>query len=97
MLPKSEIRREALNLPAQERIELVVELWDSLAPGEIPVPDWQRDLILDRLAALQDVLPDERSMPWEAVRKDVHGLSRRAPSPARCAAASSGGATRRGG
>ena len=38
MLPKSEIQREARNLPAQERIELVVELWDSLAPGEIPVP-----------------------------------------------------------
>ena len=33
MLAKSEIQREALNLSAPERIELVVELWDSLAPG----------------------------------------------------------------
>ena len=71
MLAKSEIRREALSLPAQERIELVVELWDSLAPGEIPVPDWQRDLIRDRLAALEGVLPEERSVPWEAVRKRI--------------------------
>ena len=71
MLAKSEIQREALNLPAQERIELVVELWDSLAPGEIPVPDWQRDLIRDRLAALENVLPEERSVPWDAVRKRV--------------------------
>ena len=71
MLAKSEIQREALNLPAQERIELVVELWDSLAPGEIPVPDWQRDLIRGRLAALDDVLPEERSVPWEAVRKRI--------------------------
>ena len=62
MLAKSEIQREALNLSAQERIELVVELWDSLAPGEIPVPDWQRGLIRDRLAALEDVLPEERSV-----------------------------------
>ena len=69
MLAKSEIQREARNLPAQERIELVVELWDSLAPGEIPVPDWQRDLIRDRLAALEELLPEERSVPWEAVRK----------------------------
>ena len=69
MLAKSEIQREARNLPAQERIELVVELWDSLAPGEIPVPDWQRDLIRDRLAALEKLLPEERSVPWEAVRK----------------------------
>ncbi len=71
MLAESEIQREALNLPAQERIELVVELWDSLAPGEIPVPDWQRDLIGDRLAALEDLLPEERSVPWEEVRKRV--------------------------
>ena len=71
MLAKSEIQKEALNLPAQERIQLVVELWDSLAPGEIPVPDWQRDLIRDRLAALEDVLPEERSVPWDAVRKRV--------------------------
>ncbi len=71
MLAKSEIQKEALDLPAQERIELVVELWDSLAPGQIPVPDWQRDLIRDRLAALEDLLPEERSVPWEAVRKRI--------------------------
>ncbi len=71
MLAKSEIQREALNLPARERIELVVELWDSLAPGEIPVPDWQRDLIRNRLATLEDVPPADRSVPWEAVRKRV--------------------------
>ena len=71
MSDKSAIQREALSLPAQERIELVIELWNSLAPGEIPVPDWQRDLIRDRLAALEEVPPDERSLPWDAVRKRV--------------------------
>lgn len=71
MLAKSAIHKEALNLPAQERIELVVELWDSLAPGQIPIPDWQRDLIRDRLTALEDILPEQRSVPWEAVRKRV--------------------------
>lgn len=69
MLAKSEIQREALNLPARQRIELVVELWDSLEPGEIPVPDWQRDLIRDRLAALEDFPPEDRSVLWETVRK----------------------------
>ena len=49
----------------------MVELRDSLAAGEIPVPDWQRDLIRDRLAALEDVLPEERSVPWETVRKRI--------------------------
>ena len=38
-------------------------------PGEIPVPDWQRDLIRDRLAALDEIPPEERSVPWETVRK----------------------------
>ena len=71
MLARSEIQREALSLPAQERIQLVVELWDSLAPGEIPVPDWQRDLIRDRLAALDNVLPEERSVPWDALRRRI--------------------------
>lgn len=40
-----------------------VKLRDSLAPGEIPVPDWQRDLIRERLAALDRVVPEERSVP----------------------------------
>ena len=70
-MARSEIQREALSLPAQERIQLVVELWDSLAPGEIPVPDWQRDLIRDRLAALDNVLPEERSVPWDALRRRI--------------------------
>lgn len=71
MLTRSEIQREALNLPAQERIQLVVELWDSLAPEEIPVPDWQRNLIRDRLAELENILPEERSVPWDALRKRI--------------------------
>ena len=71
MLAKSQIQREALNLPVRERIELVVELWDSLTPGEIPVPEWQRDLIRNRLAALEDIPPEERSAPWEAVRRRI--------------------------
>ena len=71
MLAKSEIHKEALSLPAHERIELGVELRDSLAPTEIPIPDWQRDLIRERLAALDDLQPDERSTPWEAARKRI--------------------------
>ena len=71
MLAKSAIQKEALNLPAQERIELVVELWDSLAPGEIPIPDWQRDLIRDRLTALEEIPPEQRSVPWEANRQGL--------------------------
>ena len=69
VLAKFEIRREALNLPARERIELATRLWDSLEPGNMPVPDWQRELIRDRLAALEDIPPEERAVPWETVRR----------------------------
>ena len=43
----------------------------QLGAGGIPVPDWQRDLIRDRLAALEDVPLEERSVPWDAVRKRI--------------------------
>ena len=71
MLAKTRIREQALNLPARERIELVVDLWDSLTPGEIPVPGWQRDLIRERLAALDKLAPEERSAAWPAVRQRI--------------------------
>ena len=58
MPAKSEVHREALNLPARERIDLVV-----------PVPEWQRELIRERLAELEDIPSGERSVPWEAVRR----------------------------
>ncbi len=71
MLAKSQIQREALALSPDERIELVADIWDSLTPEEIPFPDWQRSLIDDRLAALEDLLPEERSVPWEEVRPRI--------------------------
>ena len=45
-----------------------------------PLPDWQRDLIRDRLAALENVPPEERSVPWEAVRKRLFAGAKRRPS-----------------
>ena len=71
VLAKTEIRREALILPAEERIELVVAIWDSLTPDDIPVPRWQLDVVRDRLADLEDAPPEERSAPWETVRQRI--------------------------
>ena len=39
MLTKSEIQRQAFDPAAEEHIELVVELWNNLVPGEIPARD----------------------------------------------------------
>lgn len=38
-------------LPVSERLELVQELWDSItdARAQMPVEDWQRELVKSRL------------------------------------------------
>jgi len=51
MTPKA-LRDEILRLPPDERLQLVEDIWDSLAAdaGQIPVPDWHKRE-LDRRAA----------------------------------------------
>ena len=43
---------EILHLPAAERLRLVEDVWDSLAAStaDVPVPDWHRAELDDRLA-----------------------------------------------
>ena len=43
MTPKT-LRDEILRLPADARLELLEEIWDSLStsPTEVPVPDWHK-------------------------------------------------------
>ena len=43
---------EILDLPSDERLRLVEEIWDSLAASvsELPVPDWHREELDRRLA-----------------------------------------------
>ena len=45
------ILEEILRLPPDERLKLVEDIWASLAasPTDVPVPDWHRDLLDDRL------------------------------------------------
>ncbi len=41
-------------LPVSERLELVQELWDSItdARAQLPVEDWQRELVKARLSEM---------------------------------------------
>ena len=41
-----------LRLPPAERIQLIEDAWESLAasPEGVPVPDWHRELLEERLA-----------------------------------------------
>ena len=71
MLTKAQVQREALELPPEERIDLVVEIWDSLTAKDIPVPEWQRDLIRERLTELEGADPEDRATPWNKVLERV--------------------------
>jgi putative addiction module component (TIGR02574 family) len=57
---------EILKLPAEERLRLVEQVWDSLVatPESVPVPDWHK-AELDRLL---DDPSSEPSISWDEAR-----------------------------
>lgn len=59
------------DLSVEDKIEYVQSLWDRIAasPEKIPVPEWHRRVLGERLAA-HGAAPDEGT-PWEEVREDV--------------------------
>ena len=60
---------ETLNLPVSERIQLVTEIWDSIAefPDKIELTPSTRKLLDKRLAAYR-ANPDQGS-PWQEVKR----------------------------
>ncbi len=58
-------------LNIDEQIEYVQALWDRIAAKEdaVPVPDWHREILDERLADL-DANPDA-GRPWEEVKGDL--------------------------
>lgn len=68
-MTKAEIRDEALaQLSAQERADLAVELWESLGPEDLEVPDWHREIVRERLEEHRrdpgGALPGEDLLAW---------------------------------
>ncbi len=70
-MSSSTLREELLELSAAERLELVEELWDSIAAERekepFPLTDAQREELDRRLRELDE--HPERARPWEEVRK----------------------------
>ena len=62
---------ETLDLPVSERIQLVTEIWDSIAefPYEIELTPSARKLLDKRLLAYR-ANPDQGS-PWEEVKRRI--------------------------
>ena len=71
------IMDEALKLPIEERIELVEQIWESIAhaPGQPELTDAQKQEIQRRMA---DHAADPNSaIPWEQVKASALGRCRR--------------------
>jgi putative addiction module component (TIGR02574 family) len=66
-----------LDLPIDERLQLVEDIWDSIAqeanlrPDRLPLSDAQQTE-LQRRAADADAHPDD-AVPWETVRDELLG------------------------
>jgi len=58
-------------LSVEEQIDYVQSLWDHIAarPEQVPVPDWHREIIAERLAAYR--ANPEEAKTWEEFEKDL--------------------------
>ena len=61
-LPQLDIER----LTADQKLELIGRLWDSIPLDALPLPDWHYAELERRLESA-DTAPDE-AVPWERVR-----------------------------
>lgn len=71
-MTKTEVRNQALQLSEPERLALAEELWASIedpnaAPEPVSLPQWQQDLLEERLAQSQD----DPGTPWEQVKGEI--------------------------
>ena len=58
-------------LSIDDKIDYVQSLWDRIAtrPEDVPVPDWHREIINERLAAHRD--GKEQGKEWEEVEREI--------------------------
>ena len=59
------------DLPVEERIDYVQLLWDRVAakPADVPVPDWHKDVLRDRLASYRS--NPNAGREWPEVRDEL--------------------------
>jgi len=64
------------DLSVEEQVAYVQALWDLIAecPNDIPVPEWQRAIIDERLAEARS--PSAAVKPWSEVRADLRARLR---------------------
>ena len=70
-MTKSELKHEVLQLPVEERLELVEVIWESLdrSTGEPPLHDWQRRILDERID--EDEQDPDAGAPWHEVKQRI--------------------------
>ena len=63
--------QELETLPVPERVQLVEDLWDSIARSnaEVPVPQWQKDELARRKQNY--LLNPDSGRAWAQVKQDI--------------------------
>ena len=66
-------------LSVQEQIDYVQSLWDRIAaePDQVPVPDWHRKILTERLTAYRENVNGGKS--WEEVETEILEELKRQP------------------
>jgi putative addiction module component (TIGR02574 family) len=60
---------ELRQLPPEEKLQIIGELWDSLATEQLPLPQWQIDEIERRDKAYRE--NPSAVIPWEQVKENI--------------------------
>lgn len=70
---KSITAADIAEMPVEDRIQLVHDIWDSIAelPEAVPVPDWHKEELQKRLEEFHQN-PNEGS-PWSEVKARILG------------------------
>jgi putative addiction module component (TIGR02574 family) len=68
------------DLPVEDQIDYVQSLWDRIVakPDQVPVPEWQRQVLDERLTAHQ--ANPEPAKPWDEVRDEIRSKLGRGPA-----------------
>lgn len=63
-------------LPVEEKLDYLQTLWARIVskPEDVPVPDWHRQIITERLAAYRAGKGSSR--PWNEFREEMWSLLR---------------------
>lgn len=65
------VLEQAMSLSLDEKLQLISDLWDSMAqsPDNIPVPDWQLEELKRRIES-QRTNP-QQGQSWDEVKREI--------------------------